>query len=69
MKRLPDRKKPEGVEEKNAYILGSGLASLAAACFLVRDARMPGNHIHILEAQDIAGARVMESATRSEVML
>src|SRR5699024_10545786 len=47
--------KPEGVEEKNAYIVGSGLASLAAACFLVRDARMPGNHIHILEAQDIAG--------------
>ena len=30
-------RKPEGVEEKNAYIVGSGLASLAAACFLVRD--------------------------------
>ena len=27
--------KPEGVEEKSAYIVGSGLASLAAACFLV----------------------------------
>ena len=24
--------KPEGIEEKNAYIVGSGLASLAAAC-------------------------------------
>ena len=27
--------KPEGVDHKNAYIVGSGLASLAAACFLV----------------------------------
>ena len=26
--------KPEGVDQKNAYIVGSGLASLAAACFL-----------------------------------
>ena len=48
-------KKPEGVDEKNAYIVGSGLASLAAACFLVRDGQMPGSHIHILEAMDIAG--------------
>ena len=47
--------KPEGVEEKNAYIVGSGLASLAAACFLVRDGQMPGSHIHILEAMEVAG--------------
>ena len=49
------KEKPEGVEEKSAYIVGSGLASLAAACFLVRDGQMPGHHIHILEAMDIAG--------------
>ena len=47
--------KPEGVDDKHAYIVGSGLASLVAACFLVRDAQMPGDHIHILEAMDIAG--------------
>ena len=47
--------KPEGVEEKNAYIVGSGLAALAAACFLVRDGQMPGENIHILEAMDVAG--------------
>ena len=47
--------KPEGVENKNAYIVGSGLAALAAACFLVRDGQMPGDHIHILEAMDVAG--------------
>lgn len=48
-------KKPEGVEEKSAYIVGSGLAALAAACFLVRDGQMPGAHIHILEAMDVTG--------------
>ena len=47
--------KPEGVENKSAYIVGSGLAALAAACFLVRDGQMPGDHIHILEAMDVAG--------------
>ena len=31
------------------------LAALAAACFLVRDGQMKGEHIHILEAMDIAG--------------
>ena len=34
--------KPAGIEEKSAYLVGSGLASLAAACFLVRDAQMEG---------------------------
>ena len=47
--------KPEGIEEKSAYLVGSGLAALAAACFLVRDAQMPGKNIHILEAMDVAG--------------
>lgn len=47
--------KPAGVEEKSAYIVGSGLAALAAACFLVRDGQMDGSHIHILEAMDVAG--------------
>ena len=48
-------KKQEGVDDKNAYIVGSGLAALATACFLVRDGQMPGSHIHILEAMDVAG--------------
>ena len=48
-------RKPDGVEGKNAYIVGSGLAALAAACFLVRDGQMPGPHIHILESMDVAG--------------
>ncbi|MEG2054107.1 MAG: oleate hydratase, partial [Oscillospiraceae bacterium] len=47
--------KPEGVDHKSAYIVGSGLAALAAACFLVRDGQMAGKHIHILEKDAIAG--------------
>ncbi len=63
-------RKPEGIEEKNAYIVGSGLASLAAACFLVRDGQMPGSHIHILEAMDIAGGACdgINDPTRGYVM-
>ena len=33
-------KKPEGVDDKNAYIIGTGLAALTAACYLVRDAQI-----------------------------
>ena len=47
--------KPEGVEHKSAYLVGTGLAALSAACFLVRDAQMPGEHIHIFEKDPIPG--------------
>ena len=62
--------KPAGIEEKSAYLVGSGLASLAAACFLVRDAKMPGKNIHILEAMDIAGGACdgIDDPTRGYVM-
>ncbi len=62
--------KPEGIENKSAYLVGSGLASLAAACFLVRDAQMPGKNIHILEAMDIAGGACdgINDPTRGYVM-
>ena len=48
-------KKPEGVDNKSAYLVGAGLASLAAACFLVRDGQMKGENIHILEESKISG--------------
>lgn len=47
--------KPNDVEKKSAYLIGSGLASLAAACFLIRDGQMKGDHIHILEELNISG--------------
>ncbi len=48
-------RKPEGVDRKSAYIIGSGLAALSAACFLVRDGQMKGEHVHILEKDPIPG--------------
>ena len=42
-------KKPADVDNKHAYIIGTGLAALSAACYLVRDGQMPGENIHILE--------------------
>ena len=48
-------KKPEGVDAKSAYLIGSGLAALSAACFLVRDGQMKGEHVHILEKDSIPG--------------
>lgn len=47
--------KPEGVDNKSAYIVGTGLAGLATACFLIRDAQMQGSHIHIFESDSVAG--------------
>ena len=38
-------KKPEGVDHKSAYIIGTGLAALSAACYLVRDDQMIGERM------------------------
>ena len=48
-------KKPEGVDHKSTYFIGTGLAALSAACFLIRDAQMPGKNIHFFERDPIAG--------------
>lgn len=47
--------KPEGVEKKSAYIIGTGLAGLSAAFYLLRDGQMKGEHIHLLEKLELAG--------------
>lgn len=48
-------KKPEGVDHKSAYIIGTGLAALSSACYLVRDGQMKGERIHIFEKDPIPG--------------
>ncbi|EGJ27597.1 oleate hydratase [Streptococcus porcinus] len=48
-------RKPKKVDGKSAYIIGSGLAGLAAAVFLIRDGQMAGDHIHILEELPLSG--------------
>ena len=47
--------KPEGVDRKSAYIIGTGLAALTAACYLVRDGQMKGERVHIFEKDEIPG--------------
>lgn len=48
-------RKPKGVENKTAWFIGSGLASLAGAAFLIRDGQMQGDQITILEQQHLPG--------------
>jgi oleate hydratase len=48
-------RKPHGVDNKTAWFVGSGLAALAGAAFLIRDAQMPGEQINILEQQQLPG--------------
>ena len=45
----------EHAESTHAWIVGGGLAGLAAAVFLVRDAGVPGKNVTILEKSAIAG--------------
>lgn len=47
--------KPEGVDHKAAYIIGTGLAALSAACYLVRDGQMKGSNVHIFEKDPLPG--------------
>lgn len=37
------------------HLVGSGIASLASATYLILDARIPGENIHILEQDNILG--------------
>lgn len=39
----------------HAYLIGSGIASLAAAVYLIKDGHVPGKNITILETLDILG--------------
>jgi oleate hydratase len=48
-------RKPRGVDQKSAHLVGGGVASLAAAAFLIRDGQMDGRRITIYEATNIAG--------------
>ena len=45
----------EGVAERKAYIVGSGIAGLSAAFFLIRDGHMPAQNITLLEESNIEG--------------
>ena len=48
-------RKPQGIENRRAYIVGGGLAGLSAAAFLIRDGQMPGKNITVLEELSLPG--------------
>ncbi|MFE9577789.1 oleate hydratase [Nocardia sp. NPDC006044] len=48
-------RKPEGVENKTAWFVGAGLASMSAAAFLIRDGQMPGDRITVFERLKLPG--------------
>lgn len=48
-------RKPVGVENKRAFLIGSGIASLASAEYLMRDGHMKGEQITIFEQDKITG--------------
>ena len=41
--------------DRKAYLIGGGLASMAAAAYLVRDCKFPGKQITIYEGMHILG--------------
>ncbi len=49
------RKKNTDSEQSKVYLIGSGIASLAAAVYLEKDTGIPGENIYVLEQDDIAG--------------
>ncbi|WOC13256.1 oleate hydratase [Gordonia sp. MP11Mi] len=48
-------RKPDGVDDKTAWFVGAGLASMSGAAFLIRDAQMAGDKITIFEELDLPG--------------
>jgi len=58
-------KKPQDIEKKRAYLIGSGIASLAAAHYLIQDGYMKGEHITIMEQDGISGG-AMDGAGNPE---
>ncbi|QRY47131.1 oleate hydratase [Mycolicibacterium boenickei] len=48
-------RKPEGVEDKTAWFVGAGLASMSSAVFMIRDGQLPGDKITILERLKLPG--------------
>ena len=48
-------RKAKDADKKSAWFVGAGLAGLAGAAFLIRDAGVAGERITILEELDIPG--------------
>ena len=43
------------INSQKAYLIGSGIASLASAAYLIRDGGFDGENIHIFEEKEYIG--------------
>ncbi len=59
-------RKPQRADAISAYIVGTGLAGLSAAFFLLRDGQIPGERIHLFEELSLAGGS-LDGANRPEI--
>lgn len=48
-------RKPEGIDDRRAFIVGGGIAGLAVAAFLTEDGHMPGKNITVYEQLHVVG--------------
>ncbi len=55
--------------DKQVYFIGGGIASLAGAAFLIRDAHFPGKNIHVIEGLEVLGGSNDGSGTVQEGFL
>ena len=51
-------KKTFDAKQAHLWIVGGGIAGMAAAAFAIRDAQVPAQNIHILEELNITGVKV-----------
>jgi len=49
------REKNKNPKDSKVYLVGSGIASLASATYLIKDAGVPGENVHILEQNGTPG--------------
>ncbi|KAK0334865.1 hypothetical protein LTR94_015162 [Friedmanniomyces endolithicus] len=49
------KRTPLDAQQTHLWIIGGGIAGMAAAAFAIRDAKVPAKNIHILEELDISG--------------
>lgn len=56
----------ENYEPRKGYLIGGGIASLAAAVFMIRDGRVRGEDIHIYEESEMLGGALRGSGNAEE---
>jgi oleate hydratase len=57
---------PPGIAGRKAYIVGTGIAGLAAAFYLIRDGHMPGRNITLFDSLEVAGGSLDGSGNAEE---